>query len=296
MEQYIDKIFELIKKNNEVVLIEIVNADGSTPRTVGSFMFVDINKNTYGSIGGGAIEYEAIKESENIFKTKQTKIIKYDFSNNNRLDMVCGGLVDLKYSLLSNDDFSFDILNKLKIKHIDNDKYYIFGAGHVGSELYNILKYLSLNICMYDDRKEYANIDRFDKNTIVVCDSYDNINNILNITNNDFCCVMTNTHENDYIVLKNILQKDPFYVGCLSSQNKINIIKNKLINSGIDKNKLNIINAPIGIQIAAEDPKEIAISIAAEIILYRSKKQLRKKYIENKTIFSNLGVIKNDKL
>ena len=273
-----DEVSEILKQNIDLELIQIIEQKGTTSRESGAFMFVDDKKNAYGTVGGGENEYNAIIIGSELVKNKKTKIeiIK---------DPICGGDITIQFTYLSNDENSFNILSKLKKENEQKSIIYIFGGGHVAKELTVLLDYLEYKYVIWDDREEFANKNRFKNAKEIICKPYINIKNIVNITNDDFVVIMTKGHENDYEVQKELIDINPYYMAVIGSKTKVNQNRNKLSQDGFRDDDIKKYISPIGVQVGADDPKEIAISIMAEIILYISKKEKRRKYVEHKTLF-----------
>ena len=293
MNDFFDNLLDKIKSGIEFELVEIINTDGSTPRTKGSFMAIDKEGNQVGTIGGGEMEYLAYTDAKIFLGNKENSQKKYVLNNSiktaNSLEMVCGGSADVKFTYIHNSDENIEYLEKLSNTYRDLSKYYIFGAGQVSEQLSKILLYLKCDVTVYDDRENFANHDRYDKNIKIYAKPYTEITNTLKITNDDFVVVMTNEHTNDYKVVSQILKNyNPYYIGCIGSVRKSEIMKNMLKKDGFDLSVINSIHAPIGIPIAAETVEEIAISISAELILYKAKKENRRKIVENKSILGKL--------
>ena len=293
MNNFFENLLNILKNGKQLILVEIVRSLGSTPRDRGAFLAIDVDNNIYGTIGGGEIEYIAIKDSNTFIKNKTScekeYILNNEIKNENKTNMVCGGSVVLKYTYLDKNDDSILYINNLKNEFDYKSKYYIFGAGHVGLELSKILEYLNLSVVVYDDRKEFVNHNRYSKNVKLICEKYDYLDNFVNITKDDFVIVMTNGHSNDYLVVKKIIEKyNPYYIGCIGSSKKAKVLTEMLINDGFDKKIVDSIHSPIGIRIGAETVEEIAISIASELILYRAVKEKRRKIVDKKSIFDRL--------
>ena len=290
MNDFFDNLLNKIKSGIEFELVEIVNTDGSTPRSKGSFMAIDIEGKQIGTIGGGEMEYLAYTDAKIFLGNKENSQKKYVLNNSikaaNSLEMVCGGSADVKFTYIYNSDENIEYLEKLSNTYRDLSKYYIFGAGHVSEQLAKILLYLKCDVTVYDDRENFANYERYDKNVKIYAKPYAEITNTLSITKDDFVVVMTNEHTNDYKVVSTILKNyKPYYIGCIGSTRKSNIMRDMLKKDGFDLDIINSIHAPIGIPIAAETVEEIAISISAELILYKAKKENRRKIAENKSLF-----------
>ena len=297
MEQFFNDVLKEITAGNPLELVEIINSDSSTPRTEGAVMAVDRNKKIWGTIGGGEIEFIAINESIDFIKNEISTQKKYALNNEihsvNKTNMICGGNVLLKFTFLKNNQESIDYIDGLSKKLKDNSRYFIFGAGHVSLALSKILSFQGLNVVIYDDREALANHSRYEDKIKIFTREFDELDRVLDINENDYVVVMTNGHTNDYITVKKVLSNfNPCYIGCIGSEKKTKVLKQMLLDDGLDKNKISKIHAPIGIRIGAESVEEIAISIAAELILYRAIKENRRKILSNKSIFGRLDEYK----
>lgn len=268
-----------LDNNQDLELVEIIKSTGATPRSVGAFMFVNKDAESFGTVGGGNVEYQATLYAKELLMKKMSGEKEYNLSQNKaqNIGMVCGGDNLLKFTYLTNDENSKKILEELKLKNKNKNVVYIFGGGHVSMELAKILKYVGFDYVVWDDRKEFANEERFKDANKIICKDFDNINSEINITNNDFIVIMTRGHAYDYIVEKQILRSGAYYIGVIGSRNKNRVIKENLLADGFSENEIDSVCAPIGLSISADTPEEIAISIGAELILFRSKLENRRK-------------------
>lgn len=287
MIDYISIINKCLSDNKDLICVEIIESAGSTPRTKGTLMIVDKDGNVHGTIGGGTLEFYAINDAKDYLNKAQT--IEREYNLNSEDGMICGGYNKLRFTYLSPKTDNKDFLDRITELTKDNTICYVFGAGHVGANVSKILNYIGLKVVCYDDRKEYANVENLGKNIDVVCASYDNILTNVHITKDDFVLIMTNTHITDYIVEKQVLNTDAYYIGCMGSYHRSKILKDMLSKDGFSNEQIDRIHTPIGIQVSAETPEEIAISCACEVILYKSKKENRKKYRDKHTIMELLN-------
>ena len=287
MLDYISIINNYKNEQKDLMCVEIIESAGSTPRTKGTIMLVDADGNAFGSVGGGILEFYAINDAKEYILQNISSEKEYNLNSDD--GMICGGCNKLKFTYLSykadNKDIIDDIINITK----DNTICYVFGAGHVGANVSKILHYIGLKVICYDDRKEYANNDNLGHDINVVCASYDDVLKNVDIKKDDFVLIMTNTHVTDYIVEKQVLNTEAYYIGCMGSFHRSKILKDMLAKDGFTKEQIDRIHTPIGIQVAAETPEEIAISVACEVILYKSKKENRKKYKDKRTIMELLN-------
>ena len=150
---------------------------------------------------------------------------------------------------------------------------YIFGAGHVAQHLAKIAKIAGFHITVVDDRKEFANIERFQDADSIIVGSFPDTFYSLDFTGNEYIVICTRSHEYDLLVLEEVLKRSAKYVGMIGSSRKVAIIIDRLNKKGFDKGLTARVHAPIGIAIDAETPQEIAVSIVAELIKIKNAKK-----------------------
>lgn len=152
---------------------------------------------------------------------------------------------------------------------------YIFGAGHVSQKLAEIVKMLDFKTVVLDDRKEFANKKRFKTvDKIIVLSNFDDILKHIDINEQSYIVIITRGHAYDKEILSQALKTNAKYIGMIGSMTKRSFIYRQLIDYGYSQNELNKVSCPIGLDISAQTPEEIAISIAAELIkIRRSSKQ-----------------------
>lgn len=161
--------------------------------------------------------------------------------------------------------------NKYLIEPIlSNETVFIFGAGHVSQKLAGITKMAGFDTVVLDDRAEFANRERFKKvDDIIVVPSFNNICDYIKINKESYIIIVTRGHAFDKDILAQALKTNAKYIGMIGSKTKIQFVFNKLLEGGFTEKDLNRVYAPIGLDIYAETPEEIAVSIAAELIKVR---------------------------
>lgn len=147
---------------------------------------------------------------------------------------------------------------------------WIFGGGHVGAALVPVLAAVDFRVCVFDNRPDFAVQARFPEARAVICGDYASLG--ISLTKNDFAVIMTPGHQADYEVLTQVLRTDAAYVGCIGSKKKTARTLERLRDDGFTEADIARLHAPIGLDILAETPAEIAVSIAAELI--RCRKEL----------------------
>ena len=150
------------------------------------------------------------------------------------------------------------------------DRVIIFGAGHVAQSLCPVLRSVDFSPVIYDPRAELLTRALFPEAEDMICDDFTRISDHLSITADDYVVVMTHGHIHDYTVEEHALRGEFAYLGVIGSRRKIAAVNERLLKSGIPPERLNDVHTPIGLNIKAVTPAEIAISIAGEMILVRA--------------------------
>ncbi|MDU2670942.1 MAG: XdhC/CoxI family protein [Clostridium sp.] len=154
----------------------------------------------------------------------------------------------------------------------------ICGGGHIALPLCNIGKLLDFNVTVIDDRKEFANYDRFNLADEVICGNFEEVLKERCFGKNSYFVIVTRGHRDDRICLESVIDKGYAYVGMIGSKAKVATVVTALLEAGYTQELIDKVHTPIGLNIGGKTPAEIAVSIAAEII--------QEKNINNKTEIS----------
>lgn len=235
-------------KGDEAALCTIIHTRGSTPRKVGAKMLVLSNGTIKGTIGGGNLEKEVIRNALAQLKKNEPNVFKHDLLHQH--NMCCGGTVEI----------FVEPMKPMK-------RLYIFGAGHTGQALAKIAIPLDFDVFVIDDRKEYLeqlnNIEGINKLYV----PFNKILPTLPFNQHTYITILTYEHEIDRNILSFCINQPFAYLGMIGSQRKIELTKKMFVEAEIaTKKQLERVKMPIGKNIKAETPDEIAISIAAELI------------------------------
>jgi xanthine dehydrogenase accessory factor len=168
--------------------------------------------------------------------------------------------------VLTGDDPRYYVLPLSSAGHV-----FVFGGGHVAQEVVPTLSRVDFRCVVFEDRADYARPELFPDASSVVLGDFNRIAEKLTIGPEDYVVVLTRGHKADFEVLRQVLPMNASYTGCIGSRRKTEFIKRRLRESGIPEGDIARIRSPIGLQIGAETPAEIAVSIAAEMILHRSR-------------------------
>lgn len=279
----LNEAINLLNKNIEIEIIKIAYSSGSSPRTSDALMIIYKENNeekNIGTIGGGLLEFKAMKDGFEYLSKKENGYKTYNLNPEELggIGMICGGSVKVDFLHL-NSEKGINTIKKLLDEEFSKENFvYIFGGGHVSLDLTDLLYKIGFKCIVIDDREEFANKDRFPNAYKILVEDYDKIFEKINITKDDYIVILTRGHIYDYIVEKNALKTDAIYIGMIGSKNKIKNLHDKLKSEeGYNDETISRVNAPIGLQIGAETTEEIAVSIAAELILKRATIENRRK-------------------
>ena len=172
-------------------------------------------------------------------------------------------------------------------RFVGNDRLILLGCGHVSIDVYRLAKSLDFDIVAVDDRPSFANYERF-PDAHVICDDFTSAIEELDITENDYVCVLTRGHLWDIQCVRAILSGTmPAYLGMISSGKRAVGVKEILADEGFSQQDIDSIHAPIGLKIGAMTTAEIAVSICAELIQERHKKRVKPR--ENELTQTNVN-------
>jgi len=150
---------------------------------------------------------------------------------------------------------------------------YVFGGGHVAQELVPVLSHVGFRCVVMDDREEFTRKELFPGAEEVICGDLQKLSDYMTIGNEDYVCVMTRGHAYDTVVQAQVLKCRPTYCGVIGSAFKAAGVHKTLKEEyGLLDEELDLVTTPIGLNIKGETPAEIAISIAAQMILHRAER------------------------
>lgn len=249
---------EALSRGEEAALVTIVSSNGSTPQRVGAKMLVFGDGRIVGTVGGGCYEHDAIGVAKLVLASRQARTVKYDLNDDfaEETGLVCGGQMEV-------------FIEPIEAA----PSVYIFGAGHVGFYLARVVQEAGFGVHVIDDRAAFANAERFPNAAEIVVDDIPQWLARTTIPATAYAVIVTRGHRNDLDVLREIAPRDLRYVGLIGSRAKVARLYDAVVAEGrIAPEQLERIHAPIGFDIGAVTPQEIAVSIAAELIAVRRGK------------------------
>ncbi len=146
---------------------------------------------------------------------------------------------------------------------------YLFGGGHVAQQIAPLAKMVGFKVVVLDDRPDYANRDRFPVADDIVVEDFARVAERVPVEENSYLVIVTRGHMHDYTVLKQFLRSPARYIGMIGSRRKRDALYRRLLEEGFSEEELARVHAPIGLDIGAETPEEIAVSVVAEMIKVR---------------------------
>ena len=300
-----------LKEKRKVALATVISTWGSAPRPVGGQMAIDSNGEIIGSVSGGCIEGAVINEGINSINDGKLRIKDYGISNNMawEVGLACGGELKILIQPLNLEDkIVYSIVENIKnreptkliincltgSRHIDNSminqvstydktkeefihvidpkpRLFIVGAVHIAQALISLAKIADFEIILIDPRDHFATEDRF-PNCKIINEWPDTALSNFILDKATHLVTLTHDPKIDDPALIYTLKKDIGYIGSLGSKKTHNKRCERLIDIGFCQSDLSKIHGPIGLNIKAKTPAEIAISIMAEIINFRRSK------------------------
>jgi xanthine dehydrogenase accessory factor len=232
----------------------VVRASGSTPQRAGAKMLVFADGRTVGTIGGGCYEHDAFWKAREAIATGRPLLCHYDLNDNFAQEngLICGGQMDVH----------IDPLNPAP-------RLYIIGAGHVGWHLARAASAADFRVHVVDDREKFASQERFPEATEIVVAPVAEWAATADLSADAYVVIVTRGHQGDLDCLRALAPRPLRYLGLIGSRAKVARIHQALLAEGMEPSVLDRVHAPIGLNIGAITPAEIAVSILAQLIANR---------------------------
>ncbi len=247
----ISELADAIKRGEAVVVATVVETRDSVPRRPGSKMLIFGDGRTVDTIGGGEMEHRVVVAAAAALTDGVPRLLSYSLIDPGAGDPgVCGGEADIFLE-----------------PYMPTATLYVIGAGHVGKAVCELCRWLGFRTVVWDDRAQL--IDEFERNDAVDIALSGPIGDALagqTVTVNDSIVMVTRNVGLDLEILPHLLATPAGYIGLMGSNRRWHTTRSKLIDAGAAEADLDRIHSPIGIEIRAETPEEIAVSILAEVI------------------------------
>jgi xanthine dehydrogenase accessory factor len=249
-----EEITRLRKAGVKAALATIVNVRGSIPSYESSKLLIREDGSIVGTVGGGCVEAEVWTAAREVMEQEKPRTLTFNLNNDPSYDtgLLCGGTLEIFVEPILPTPFL-----------------YIFGAGHVSLSLSKVATPAGFSTVVVDDRETYANRERFPEAAEIYADDYEKLFERLAPNSSAFIIAVTRGHRDDMRVLRWAVGTPARYVGMIGSKRKVIEIVKFLENEGVPAAQLERVHAPIGLEIGAVTPEEIAVSIVAEMIAVR---------------------------
>jgi xanthine dehydrogenase accessory factor len=242
---------EALERGEEVALVTIVAAHGSTPQRVGAKMLVFPDGRTVGTIGGGCYENDAFWKAREAITQRKPMNVKYELNDDfaQETGLVCGGQMEV---FIEPVEASPDV--------------YVLGAGHVGYFVAKLAHEVGFRVHVIDDREKFASSERFGEGIDVIVNHIPEWLAGHTLPPTAYAVIVTRGHTHDLDALRALSSAPLRYLGLIGSKAKVRRIFDALLEEGTPQEALQGVHAPIGLDIGAITPQEIAVSIVAELI------------------------------
>jgi xanthine dehydrogenase accessory factor len=249
-----EELLRLRNLGQKCALATIVDVRGSIPSYESAKLLVREDGSMTGTIGGGCVEAEVWNAAREAIETEKPKHLTFNLGQDAAYDngLICGGQLDVFIEPV------------LPIPHA-----FIFGAGHISKSLSKVATLAGFATVIVDNRESFANRERFPEAADVLAAEYEEIFPKLTINENSYVIVVTRGHRDDMRVLKLAIGTPARYIAMIGSKRKVINVVRELEKEGVPRTAFERIFAPMGFDIGAVSPEEIAIAVAAEMIAVR---------------------------
>jgi xanthine dehydrogenase accessory factor len=249
-----EEIVKLRREGRRGAVATIVNVRGSIPAFETAKMLVRDDGSIAGTVGGGCVEAEIWQAAREVMESEKARTLTFNLNHDPKYDtgLVCGGTLDI---------FIEPVLPPASL--------YIFGAGHVSVSLYNTARAAGFEVTVIDDRAAYASHERFPEAKEIIAEDFERALARLSPGESAYLVIVTRGHRDDMRVLRWAVQTPARYIGMIGSRRKTISIFQELTKEGLSPDLFERVHAPVGLDIGAITPEEIAVSITAELIAAR---------------------------
>src|SRR5216684_2285475 len=250
-------VADALDRGEPAALVTIVSTTGSTPQRVGAKMLVFGDGRTVGTIGGGCYENDAFGKAREAIASRRPQLVHYELSDDfaQETGLICGGQMDVYIEPIE-----------------PSPELYIIGAGHVGYHLARIAHEVGFRVHVIDDREKFANRERFPAAAEVIAGDISAWLGSAHLPPHAYAVIVTRGHTNDLEALRALAPRELRYLGLIGSRAKVARIYDALTADRMPAAYLKRVHAPIGLDIGAVTPQEIAVSILAELIAVKHGK------------------------
>lgn len=249
-----DELVRLRRLGQKCALATIVQVNGSIPSYESAKLLVREDGSMVGTIGGGCVEAEVWNVAREVMETEKTRHLNFSLGQDAAYDngLICGGQ-----------------LNVFVEPVIPQPRAFIFGAGHISKSLSKIASMAGFATVIIDNRESFANRERFPEADEIFAEEYEEVFPKLIVNQTSYIVIVTRGHRDDMRVLRSAIDTPARYISMIGSKRKVIGVVKELEKEGVSRASFDRIFAPMGLEIGAITPEEIAISVVAEMIAVR---------------------------
>jgi len=248
------EIVRLRRAGEKCAVATIVGARGSVPSYESAKMLVRADGSIFGTVGGGCVEAQVLTAAREVIATGRSKSLSFELTQDaaHESGLICGGEVEIFVEPVLPQPTAF-----------------IFGAGHISKGLSKIASLAGFSTVIVDDRESFANRERFPEADAVCAAEYEAVFPSLAINESSYLIIVTRGHKDDLRVLRLAAVAPARYVAMIGSKKKVIELVQELEADGVPRDALDRLHAPMGLDIGAITPEEIAVAVIAEMIAVR---------------------------
>lgn len=249
-----EEILRLRRLGQKSALATIVQVNGSIPSFESAKMLVREDGSIVGTVGGGCVEADVWTAAREVIETEKPKHLTFTLGHDASYDtgLICGGQ-----------------LNVFVEPVIPAPRAFIFGGGHVSKSLSKVAQIAGFETVIIDDREAFANKERFPEADEIYSGDYEDVFPKLIIHSSSYIVIVTRGHRDDMRVLRWAVGTQAKYICMIGSKRKTISVVHTLEQEGFKREQFERIFAPMGLEIGASTPEEIAVSVVAEMIAVR---------------------------
>jgi xanthine dehydrogenase accessory factor len=249
-----EELVELRRSGRKAAMATIIEVSGSIPSFQSAKMLVREDGTMVGTIGGGCTEAEVWNAAREVMETEKPKMLSFNLGQDAAYDqgLICGGQLNVYVEPV-----------------LPIPSCFIFGAGHISKSLSKIASQAGFRTIVVDNRDSYANRERFPEAAEVHAGEYEEVFPKLAVNDSSYFIIVTRGHKDDMRVLRWAVTQPVRYLGMIGSKRKTIEVVKHLRREGVAVEKLAKLHAPMGFDIGAITPEEIAVSVVAEMIQRR---------------------------
>jgi xanthine dehydrogenase accessory factor len=249
-----DEIVRLRKLGQKCAVATIVQVNGSIPSFESAKILVREDGSFMGTVGGGCVEAEVWNAAREVIETEKPRHLSFSLGQDAAYDegLICGGQLNIFVEPV-----------------IPQPRAFIFGGGHVSKGISKIATLAGFSTSIIDNREAFANQERFPEAEATYAEEYEDVFPKLPVNSSSYIIIVTRGHRDDMRVLRWAVSTPAKYIAMIGSKRKTISVVHELEKEGIPRESFDKVFAPMGLEIGAEMPEEIAISVVAEMIAVR---------------------------